>query len=324
MTSAVHVIKETVFGPSSHDRPHVSVLMITYNHEEFIDEAIKSVFMQQVDFLIELVIGEDCSTDHTLEIIKRVCQAAPIPVRLLTSATNVGMHQNFRRTLRACTGQYVALLEGDDAWIVSSKLKLQAQALDFSPDMSFCYHQAVTVGDISSVAARGQLKRYNTAWPSEVEAVTCLVDVRKRILIPTAAVMFRRSFFFDVPLWFDQLPWADWPLYLSLLSKGNAKFLPIIASKYNIHPGGVSDCIDGASYHYGAALTFLRTSDGLVRRERVNFLMAALDYWSRYVGDRGLFCWKSLFLYCSILFRGCFSRRITKNAVGRLINAIKS
>jgi glycosyltransferase involved in cell wall biosynthesis len=50
--------------------PKVSVFMITYNHEKFIAQAIESVLMQKTDFPFELVIGEDCSTDGTGEIVR--------------------------------------------------------------------------------------------------------------------------------------------------------------------------------------------------------------------------------------------------------------
>jgi glycosyltransferase involved in cell wall biosynthesis len=52
------------------ENPVVSVCMITYNHEKFITEAIEGVLMQKTNFPIELIIGEDCSTDNTRKIVK--------------------------------------------------------------------------------------------------------------------------------------------------------------------------------------------------------------------------------------------------------------
>ena len=54
---------------SSRENPMVSVAMITYNHEKFITKAIESVLMQEADFTVELIIGEDCSTDKTRHIV---------------------------------------------------------------------------------------------------------------------------------------------------------------------------------------------------------------------------------------------------------------
>lgn len=322
MTDPMSRVVETRYGPAPTQPPLVSVLMITYNHEAFIREAIESVFMQEVDFPIELVIGEDCSTDGTLDEIQSICHQAPVPVRLLTSATNVGMHGNFRRTLRACKGKYVALLEGDDVWILRDKLKLQVKILDSFPDKSFCYHQAISVCTMETPTARRNFESAGNSWPSQIDAAKCLADARKRLIIPTASVMFRRHCFFDVPMWFDRLPWCDWPLYLSLFKNGDAYFIPVAASKYNIHQGGVSETIDGNSYHYGAAVTFLEVSKGLGRRERADLLLTALDYWSRYVNGSGLVRGRSIALFSCIVLNGLFSVAVTKNAFGRLFSAV--
>ena len=94
----------------------VSVCMITYNHERFIAQAIESVLMQETDFRVELVIGEDCSTDGTRAIVREFGERFPERIRLLLPEHNLGMMPNFVATLSACRGQYVALLEGDDYW----------------------------------------------------------------------------------------------------------------------------------------------------------------------------------------------------------------
>src|SRR5438132_13063739 len=80
----------------------VSVLMITYNHERFIAQALDSILMQQVDFEYEIVVGEDCSNDTTRTILQDYAQRYPDRFRLLLPATNLGMHKNFFQTLAAC------------------------------------------------------------------------------------------------------------------------------------------------------------------------------------------------------------------------------
>jgi glycosyltransferase involved in cell wall biosynthesis len=89
--------------------PVVSVLMITCNHEPFVLRAIESVFAQDFNGPMELVIGEDCSADNTRAIIEDVCRKALIHVRLLESEQNVGMHANARCVQAECRGKYLAL-----------------------------------------------------------------------------------------------------------------------------------------------------------------------------------------------------------------------
>ena len=96
------------------DTPLVSVKMITYNHGPYIADAIEGVLMQKTDFRIELVIGEDCSTDDTRQIVLNRQSEHPDVVRVVTSDRNVGMHKNGDRVLRACRGKYIAVCEGDD------------------------------------------------------------------------------------------------------------------------------------------------------------------------------------------------------------------
>jgi len=84
--------------------------------------------MQKTDFPIELVIGEDCSTDGTRDIVFSYARKYPEIIRTVTSDSNVGMVANARRTAMACKGEYVAICEGDDYWIDPLKLQKQYDA----------------------------------------------------------------------------------------------------------------------------------------------------------------------------------------------------
>ena len=113
----------------------VSVLMITYNHENFIREAIEGVLMQKTDFPIELIIGEDCSTDGTRKIVMEYASKYPDIIRPLLPDSNLGMMKNFIETMQAATGKYIALCEGDDYWTDPYKLQKQVDILNKLPDI---------------------------------------------------------------------------------------------------------------------------------------------------------------------------------------------
>uniref|UniRef100_A0A7V3E6Q4 Glycosyltransferase n=1 Tax=Ignavibacterium album TaxID=591197 RepID=A0A7V3E6Q4_9BACT len=117
----------------------VSVCMITYNHEKYIAQAIDSVLMQRTNFDFEIVIGEDCSTDRTREIVLEYKAKYPDKIKLLLQEKNVGMMQNFIDTFNACKGKYIALLEGDDYWTDQYKLKKQVDILEAHPEYSMCF-----------------------------------------------------------------------------------------------------------------------------------------------------------------------------------------
>ena len=110
--------------------PLVSVKMLTYNHEPYIAQAIEGVLLQETDFPIELVIGEDCSTDKTREIVLKYQQMHPDLIRVIVRDTNVGASKNTQHIDKLIRGKYLAWCEGDDYWTHPKKLQRQAEILE--------------------------------------------------------------------------------------------------------------------------------------------------------------------------------------------------
>lgn len=131
--------------------PLVSVCMTTYNHEKYISQAIESVLCQRTTFSFEVVIGEDCSTDNTLAICRQYEAQHPDIVRVVASERNIGMHANYRRTIEACRGKYVAMCDGDDWFSDENKLQMQVEMIEnTSADM--CYTRSLRRGEDGSSA----------------------------------------------------------------------------------------------------------------------------------------------------------------------------
>ena len=121
------------------DAPLVSVCMTAYNHEAYLAEAIEGVLMQRTAFGVELVLGEDCSTDRTAAICREYAARYPGRIRLVAGPENVGWRANYRRTVAACRGKYVAFCDGDDRWCDPLKLQMQAELLEADPSCGMCY-----------------------------------------------------------------------------------------------------------------------------------------------------------------------------------------
>ncbi|MDD5673384.1 MAG: glycosyltransferase, partial [Chitinivibrionales bacterium] len=117
----------------------VSVCMITYNHAPYIAQAIESVLQQKTNYVFELVIGEDCSTDKTREIVLKYQEKYPDIIHVVMSESNVGVKKNWNRTLRACKGTYLAFCEGDDYWLRYDKLQKEVDYLETHPDCSMVF-----------------------------------------------------------------------------------------------------------------------------------------------------------------------------------------
>jgi glycosyltransferase involved in cell wall biosynthesis len=129
--------------------PLVSVCVTTYNHEHYIAQAIESVLGQRTTFAVEVVVGEDCSTDNTLAICREYEKNYPDRVRVVASESNIGMHHNYRRTIEACRGKYIAMLDGDDWFSDMDKLQIQVEQLEKS-GAAMCYTRSERRGEDGS------------------------------------------------------------------------------------------------------------------------------------------------------------------------------
>lgn len=217
---------------SSH--PLVSVLMLAYNHGEYIEQAIKSIINQKVEgFTFELVIGEDGSTDKTLNICKELQQKYPDVIRLIVSDSNVGMHRNFARLWIRARGKYIAFCEGDDYWINGQKLLKQVQLLEQHPDCNLCgtYTQSIQQNQ-SGTWEDHQIIRpvQNRDFYTFEEMIPSYNFHFSSVIVRKEAIKF--------PLWFWDVYCVDRPLYLLATQQGTARLIPEITSVYRHHTGG--------------------------------------------------------------------------------------
>ena len=117
----------------------VSVCVTTYNHAPYIERAVESFLAQRCDFGVEIILSDDCSSDSTPQICRSYAERYPDRVRFITSAENVGMRANYRRTLEAAKGKYVALCDGDDWWCDEDKLARQVAVMEADEQLGLCY-----------------------------------------------------------------------------------------------------------------------------------------------------------------------------------------
>ena len=221
--------------PPPDNQPKVSVLMITYNHEKYIAQAIESVLMQETDFRYELIVGEDCSTDGTGEIVREYGRKHPDIVHAHLRERNIGARQNLRRIFAAARGKYIALLEGDDYWTSPQKLQTQVDLLDAHPETSLCGHRSVW--HYEDGARPDMIPSENPGGFYD------LADILERNLFHTGSVMFRHVIE-AAPDWHAPLYMGDLPLFVTLAQYGNICLLPESMAVYRLHGGGVWTGID--------------------------------------------------------------------------------
>ncbi len=109
--------------------PLVSVVVLCYNHENYVVETINSVVDQKCSFNFEIIVSDDCSTDNTLNIIKILQLKYPNLIKIISNKHNLGVNISFLNAVKSAKGDYIASLGGDDYWIVENKLEMQVQLL---------------------------------------------------------------------------------------------------------------------------------------------------------------------------------------------------
>lgn len=121
--------------------PLVSVVILTYNHARLINRCLDGVLAQKVDFPMEVILADDCSTDGTRDICETYVANHPDSFRIVCGEKNVGAVENERRAFEAAKGKYIATCEGDDYWTDQDKLARQVGFLESNPDYSCCFHR---------------------------------------------------------------------------------------------------------------------------------------------------------------------------------------
>jgi len=118
-------------------RPTVSIICVTYNHENYIEDAIKGFLIQETDFPFEILIHDDASTDNTAKIIRQYEKQYPKLFRTIYQTKNQYSKGNKPGQIltKMAKGKYIAICEGDDYWTDPTKLQKQGDYLEAHPDV---------------------------------------------------------------------------------------------------------------------------------------------------------------------------------------------
>lgn len=219
-------------------KPLVSVVMITYGHEQFIGNAIKGVFNQQTNFPIELIIANDNSPDKTDDIVKKIIVQAPshISVKYTCHKVNKGMMPNFHWALEQGEGIYIAMCEGDDYWIDPLKLQKQVDIMQANPSVSLVSTGYTTSNDEINIFIKSNERPY---FEFNIN------DWTKTWFTKTLTTLFRKD---CITEYLDNIKryefGRDIHLFYHLLKRGNGIYLQESTGVYNIHAGGICSMID--------------------------------------------------------------------------------
>jgi glycosyltransferase involved in cell wall biosynthesis len=211
------------------DTPLVSVCLISYNQRRYIGQALESVLMQAGDFPIEIVVGDDSSDDGTIQALHGYGMQTAGKVRLLPVDRHRGLSGNILRTLEACRGRYVAIIEGDDYWTSPRKLARQVGLMEAHPETAVCFHDALKISENHGMPSN--------FVPDGQKEVSGLDDLLAWNFIPSSSVVYRRQQSLPYPISFVPLPMSGWPMHALHAQFGSIRYIDDVMSVYRLHAG---------------------------------------------------------------------------------------
>jgi glycosyltransferase involved in cell wall biosynthesis len=212
----------------------VSVVILTYKHEEFIKQTVKSTLQQITDFDVEIIIADDSSPDNTEFVINSIIEEnkGHNTIKYFRHKTNIGAHFNGPFAINKCSGKYIAFCEGDDYWTDPYKLQKQVDFLEANPEYVACFH------DVEAIGKDGQIVHEHTLKvPENYETIYDIAQNGN--FIHTPSIVFR-NVLGSLPEHFFLSPIGDFYIYMLLAAKGKFYYMRESMAVYRCDVGSFS------------------------------------------------------------------------------------
>lgn len=214
----------------------VSINCITYNHEKFIENTLKSFLNQKTNFKFEILIHDDASTDKTKFIIKEYAEKYPNIIKPIIQEENqyskgikrIGYLFNEKRA----KGKYIAWCEGDDYWNDELKLQKQVDIMEKDEDISMCFHAAIIKDESTGV------KREEHAYNKNCFASVKDIILKGGSFCPTASIIYPRKMMEYIPDFYMRAHVGDYPLQMILASLGKVYYIDETMAVYRTNVNG--------------------------------------------------------------------------------------
>ena len=209
----------------------VSVLVLSYNHEQFIQQTLESILNQKTSFEFEVLIGDDCSTDKSREVIEELYRLFPDRLKKIYPSQNLGPNNNYVNCFKNSNGKYIAFCEGDDYWIDTLKLQKQVDFLEKHNQYG---------GVCGEVVAYDVEKKREVKYPLRKKGKMDFNTIVRQNAIHSNTTLFRRTLVdLDSLNSISNLSIGDWYLHLLVTQKKPYYYLSEYFSLYRVHKKGV-------------------------------------------------------------------------------------
>lgn len=212
----------------------LSILLVTYNHEKYIRQALEALFKQVINGPLQLVIADDGSSDDTLNIIREFEGTDPrFTFKFLVDNGNLGITKNYQRGFSECDGEYIAVLEGDDYWVSPKKLSSQLEFLEQHWECSLCsVNYLVYEEDRSQFTPRVPVS-------SSYRIIGARDLIADNLVGNFSTCMYRKSALDALPPALFEMRSYDWIVNICVSRTSLIGFLEEPMSVYRLHSNGV-------------------------------------------------------------------------------------
>ncbi|MDR2435698.1 MAG: glycosyltransferase [Puniceicoccales bacterium] len=237
-------IKKTIFGRKKiippkpvggFGRNKVSVLCLSYNHENFIRRALDGFAMQRTNFPFGVYVADDASADGTPKIIAEYAERYPGIIKPILREKNIGPACNALDALHKMDSPYVAICDGDDCWTDENKLQKQVNFLDRNPKYDIVCANALFHHEDGAE----QDKVFDAIKYAGDDVLDFSGYLRCRAIASCTAMM-RWRLCRVLPEWIKRHVAVYFSLFLLHAAYGKIKILPDIFAQHNIHSAGIS------------------------------------------------------------------------------------
>lgn len=217
--------------------PKVTSLIISYNQEDYIEQALESAVMQRGAFIHEILISDDQSTDKTKDIIRTYADKYPYLIKIVSPQEHLGLTNNYWHALDQIDSDYIAILEGDDYWL-PGKLQRSVEKLEEDHDIGLLFSKLRIFNEWSNAFDT----QTNYCEPKKYYSEKDLIDCGGyNFVLNLSTCVFRTSIFKSIPEDLKRnFMFSEIPLQFHIFNIGKKiSMINEVLSIYRVHKAGV-------------------------------------------------------------------------------------